>query len=65
MPMDIDRLGDAMVQLITNDPEGKYTGVVQPADSAELKNLCHYMARAIIEEIQDHAETDPSGERIL
>jgi hypothetical protein len=66
MAMNTQRLADAMTDLILADPENKYVlGVVQPAASAELDNLCYYLARAIIEEIQNHAETDPSGEAIL
>ena len=57
MAVDFQRLRDQMVTYLTADPDEKYTGdMVQPEDSDELEAWAHYMARAILEELTDHAE---------
>jgi len=57
MAMDVTRATDKAVHDIINDPDGVGTGrQAVPGESPELSAFVHYIVKAIVEEIDDHAE---------
>jgi len=59
MSLDRDRLKNAIKDGILNDPDGLYgSSDAQPTDSNELDNWCHYVAKAITEELDANASVD-------
>ena len=61
MAMDFERLTTAAIQGMVQDPDGEYVGIVKPLDGPELRAFIHYIAKAIVQEITDHAEVDDEG----
>lgn len=59
MSLDYTRLKNDIKSKLTNDPDGKYgQGDAQPLDSNELEAIWHYVAKAIVEELEANAQTE-------